>query len=274
MLYRLGNGVTTTKMPISRKSYTAAQKLRVVEFAEENGNRAAGRQFNVDESNVRSWRKVKTELQNMAKTKKACRGKRCKWPRVEHAVVEWFQEQRRKLIPVSKTMIRMKAIAVAKELEEADFVGSVSWCDRFMRRRGLSLRKRTRISQKLPADYEEKMLQFQRFIIKMRKKNNYQIGQIGNMDEVPMCFDMPPDRTVNSKGEKTVQIKTTGHEKSHFTVVLSCCADGTKLPPLLIFKRKTMPKERMPAGVHQRVHVKGWMEEEVGYPNVMSPRGL
>ncbi len=194
---------------------------------------------------------------------------------VEDAVSDWIAEQRRKLVPVSKNMIRMKAIEVAKQLNETNFSGSVSWCDRFMKRKALSLRRRTRISQKMPKDYEEKIITFQRFIIKMRQQNSYELGQIGNMDEVPMCFDMPPDHTVNNRGEKTVQIKTSAHEKSHFTVVLSCCADGTKLQSLVIFKRKTPPKEHMPAGVSVRVHEKGWMEETVGclfVSNCMYPR--
>ena len=45
--------------------------------------------------------------------------------------------------------------------------------------------------------------------------------QIGNMDETPINFDMPPTRTVNPSGEKAILIKTTGNEKNHFTVVLS-----------------------------------------------------
>lgn len=93
----------------------------------------------------------------------------------------------------------------------------------------------------MPQDYEEKMMAFQRFIIKMHQKNFYQVGQIGNMDDVLMCFYMPPDCIVNKTGEKTVQIKTLGHKKSLFTIVLSCCADGTKLHPQVIFKRKTVP---------------------------------
>ena len=50
-------------------------------------------------------------------------------------------------------------------------------------------------------------------MIRMRRKNNYEMQQIGNMDETPMNFDMPPSRTVNTVGEKTVLIKTTGNEK-------------------------------------------------------------
>jgi hypothetical protein len=67
---------------------------------------------------------------------------------------------------------------------------------------------------------------------------------------------------VDSKGAKSIIVKTCGHSKTHYTVVLSCCADGTKLPPLLIFKRKTLPKEKLPAGVYVHAHPKGWMDEE------------
>ena len=84
--------------------------------------------------------------------------------------------------------------------------------------------------------------------------------QIANMDEVSLSFDVPSNKTVDFKGSKTVTIKTSGHEKSHFTTVLACCADGTKLPPLLIFKRKTLPKESIPPGIFIHVHPKGWMD--------------
>ena len=93
-------------------------------------------------------------------------------------------------------------------------------------------------------------------------KNNYELGQIGNMDETPMWFDMPNARTVNQCGAKTVLVKTTGHEKSRFTVVLTCMADGTKLKPMVMFKRKTMPKGNFAAGVVIHVHPNGWMDND------------
>ncbi|KAG8235759.1 hypothetical protein J437_LFUL015380 [Ladona fulva] len=58
------------------------------------------------------------------------------------------------------------------------------------------------------------------------------------MDEIPLTFDVPSNKTVSVKGSRSITIKTTGHEKTHYTVVLACCADGTKLPPFLIFNRK------------------------------------
>jgi len=47
-----------------------------------------------------------------------------------------------------------------------------------------------------------------------------------------------------------------------YTVVLACCADGTKLPPLLIFKRKMLPEDVIPHGIYVHVHSKGWMDGE------------
>ena len=81
------------------------------------------------------------------------------------------------------------------------------------------------------------------------------------MDEVLLTFDVPSNKTVDVKGAKTITVKTSGRDKTHSPVVLSCCADGTQLPPRLISKRKNMPKEAIPRGVIVHVHDKGWMDE-------------
>ena len=83
------------------------------------------------------------------------------------------------------------------------------------------------------------------------------------MDEVLLTFDVPLNKTVDVKGAKTIMIKMSGNEKMCYTVVLACCADGTKLPPLLIFKRKTLPTDVIPHGIYIHVHSKGWMDGEV-----------
>lgn len=46
--------------------------------------------------------------------------------------------------------------------------------------------------------------------------------------------------------------------------MLACLTDGTKLPLYMILKRKTVPKETMPAGNIVRTEKeKGWMEIEL-----------
>jgi hypothetical protein len=67
---------------------------------------------------------------------------------------------------------------------------------------------------------------------------------------------------VDVKAVKTIMIKNSGNEETHYTVVLACCADGTKLPPLIICRRKTLPKDVIPSRIYVHVHSKGWMEKE------------
>ena len=252
-----------------RLSYDAGFKLHVVEFAEQSSNMAAERQFGVCEKQVREWQKQKLQLQQMPKTKRARRGNVASFPLMEDAVRVWVEEKRANGFIVSRMMVRLHALSLSKnpqfaaEFKDKRFVASTGWCNNFMNRHDFTLRKRTKIAQKLPKDLEAKIDSFWDYVIKQRKLHEYELGQIGNMDETPMTFDLPGCTTLNTKGEKTILVKTTGHEKTHFTVALACMADGTKLKPLIIFKRKTIPKNaKFPADIVVRPHFKGWMDEE------------
>uniref|UniRef100_A0A8C7WSV8 DDE-1 domain-containing protein n=1 Tax=Oryzias sinensis TaxID=183150 RepID=A0A8C7WSV8_9TELE len=141
------------------------------------------------------------------------------------------------------------------------FQGGPSWCFRFMKRRHLSIRARTTMAQQLPADYKEKLSIFRSYCAKKIADKQIQPRHITNMDEVPLTFDIPVSHTVEKTGTSTIAIRTTGHEKSAFTVVLGCQADVQKLSPMVIFKRKTIPKEKFPAGVIVKANEKGWMDE-------------
>ena len=44
--------------------------------------------------------------------------------------------------------------------------------------------------------------------------------------------------------------------------MLACCDDGTKLKPMIIFKRKTIPKINNKHGVVVSAQQKGWMDSE------------
>ena len=179
---------------------------------------------------------------------------------MQKALADWVQESRQDGYIVTRGAIRLNALKLAKQTGIKDFTASASWCTRFMKRHDFVLRQKTKIAQHLPIELDDKITSFQKFVICHRQTNKYALACIGNMDETPITFDMLSNRTVNKIGEKTVLVKTTGHEKAKYTVALSCMADGTKLKPMVIFKRKTMPKEKFPKGVLVHVHPKGWMQ--------------
>lgn len=249
----------------TRASYTASLKLQAVARAKEtNNNLIAAREFGVSEKLIRDWRKKEAELQVMPKSKKALRFGSAHFDGMEKDLSDWVTECRQNGCIVTRSSIRIKALQLAKEEKHsatkgiAQFTASAGWCTRFLNRYGLRLR--TRISRKLPQELDEKVTLFHKFIIQQRQQNNIDIANIGNMDETSMNFEMPGHQTVARVGESTV--KTVGPEKTHFTVVLSCLADGTKLHPVIIFKRKAMPKNlKIPAGVSVRVHPNGWMDK-------------
>ena len=201
-----------------RSSYTAAFKLKVVETAEKVGNRSAGREHLVSEKLVRDWRKKKAVLSALPKRTRSQRvGVKPRWPELETKVTEWVLDKRLNGIGLSGTMIRLKAKLMAKDMppdQVEGFTGCTSWLYCFMKRRCLVIRQKTKVAQRLPHEFEEKIMSFQRMMIRMRQENEYEMQHIGNMDETPTKFDMPPSRTVHPVGEKTILIKTTGNEKN------------------------------------------------------------
>lgn len=251
-----------------RHSYCAAFKLQVIKAAEETDNSKSARKFGVDVSMVRRWRAFNSKLNQCPKGKKAFRGPSKKFPALENELKQWVEDSRAQGFIVTRTMIRLRALKLKntppyKDNEELKmFKASAGWCSRFMKREGLVLRMRTKLAQKLPAELEEKVMAFHRYTINLRKQNQYGLNSIGNMDETPLTFDIPSNQTVDFRGAKTVGVKTTGHEKLHFTCVLAITADGGKLPPFLVFKRKTIPlKMKFVPGVIVRCNPKGWMDD-------------
>jgi len=248
-------------MPKTRKSYTTERKLQVIKLAEKVGNRAAGREYGIDESVVRDWKKNKAILETMNPRRRALRSGIPLWPTLESKLKTWVLNERKDGRVVHLLSIIMKAREMANADKITNFNGTLPWCQRFMKRHSLCIRVPTSVGQPLPPDWETKAKQFNCFI--ERNKVDISLQHIGNMDEVPMSFDMPSKFTVDSVGADSVKVTTTGAEKCNFTVALAVTADGEKLSPFVIFKRKTIPKADFPKGVIVRAQEKGWMNTEM-----------
>jgi hypothetical protein len=216
---------------------TVDLELNVIKYAKEHANGAAERHFgpSATDKMIHEWRKQGEELQELEKNKHSFHTHSVKWPDLEEEVRNWITGHRNKRISMSTKIIIFEVRSWGLLHSITDFAGTASWCYRFMKRHGLRMCSQTRIAQKVPAEYKT-ILRFQKFIIAAKKKSCFELGQIVNMDEFLLTFSVPSNKTVDIKVSVSVMMKISGHEKTHYNVVLACFADGTKLPPLLILK--------------------------------------
>ena len=136
-------------------------------------------------------------------------------------------------LSVNSVMLRLKA----KELSsDPEFKASLGWYTNWKRHHAISMRAKTTLAQRLPADMEEKVVEFHRFVLRSRQRCRYESSHILNMDETPMQFELPATRTLEFSGNRTVPILSCSGDKQSFTVVLAVRANGQKLPPKVIFK--------------------------------------
>ena len=94
------------------------------------------------------------------------------------------------------------------------------------------------VLQRLPRELANKVVSHIKIIRDLRRSHSYQAHEIAAMDKTGLWLDMLGRTTLEEKGKRTVCLKTTGHEKDHFTVVLATRADGSKIHPMVILKGK------------------------------------
>ena len=155
--------------------------FQVVMFAKDNGNRAAGREFKVDEQCIRRCRGQEGVLKKTPNKKRTLRHGLVKFPKLEVELSGWIKAKRQQGTAVSTSLIRLKAKFWAKD-QGINFKASLYWCQRFMKQHDLFVRKKTTVAQKLPEEHEEKVVNFHRYIIKERKEHKFLTSLIGNAD--------------------------------------------------------------------------------------------
>ncbi|XP_057692639.1 zinc finger protein 649-like [Corythoichthys intestinalis] len=201
-----------------RRSYDVNFKMMVINEAESSNNCKAAVKYGVRECNVRRWRTQKDHLKNAHGQRKAFRGPQSgRFQELEWRVCAYVDEKRKDGMPISRAAIQLKAVEIAKELNipTGDFKASLGWCNRMMRRNGLTLRRRTSLAQRLPSDFGEKLLSFQRYVITLRKNHSHPLDQIGNADQTPVFFDVPTPVTAHKKDMTEEDLHLEKHDPPH-----------------------------------------------------------
>ena len=235
-------------------------------------------QFKVSRSMVRAWRDQEDALHalNLKERKHGDTSRRRrrlkyasspKFPDMEECLAEWVFAQREDGIGVHGKAISAKARELHAELYEGepiDFNASKGWLSRFLQRNKLCSRRVTTVGQQLPDDAQDLAKEFLDDVKDDIAANDLAPVAVGNMDESPFWFDLPSNQTYDMQGVKTVRMRTTGHEKLRFSVVLTALANGTKLMPMLIFRNlKNVPKGNFPKNCHIAVSKGGCMTTDL-----------
>jgi hypothetical protein len=231
----------------------------------------------VDRKRIREWRKSKEEIIQCQNAKAANRkrlegaGGKVMSEDLKRTIIQWVFTMRRQGLRVSRKMIRRKATEVFRGVEDASratFKASRGYLDRFMARGQLCVRRRTTAAQKTPEQMTEKMVSFIQYMERQRAKIGAQSDEIYAMDETAVWFDMLSDTTVNQKGAHSVSVKTTGHEKSRCTVILTATGSGRKLKPYVVFfggsrKVKQLNESGYTSGAIATTSTNGWMNDDL-----------
>jgi hypothetical protein len=160
-----------------------------------------------------------------------------------------------------------------------DFKFSSRWFYGFCKRKHFSLRMKTHQSQKLPKDYLDRITAFiqyirQQTLLSSVKKDvgHFTLGNINNMDQIPIVFEWMDGKTLETTGAKSVTFysQRSGFEKRQCTVQLTVSADGVmRVKPLCIFRgvsdSKLLKAERYlyDKDVVVTFQKKAWCDEKV-----------
>ncbi|CAG8830181.1 38214_t:CDS:2, partial [Gigaspora margarita] len=168
-------------------SYSILQKLEVVNYVVQYRRNIAAVNFNFDATF---------------------------YSEAEKCLYMWIIKQRKQALAVTYKIIQNRMMEI---LQQPDMVALYNnsaktfkilhrWTVAFMKRNKLALRQRTKISQKLPKQTQELLEKFYEHIAQLKSQKFFELGNILNIDETSVWFDIASNFTVNLKGKKTVHI--------------------------------------------------------------------
>ncbi|KAG6590954.1 DDE superfamily endonuclease, CENP-B-like [Phytophthora cinnamomi] len=138
------------------------------------------------------------------------------------------------------------------------FAASPHWITGFMRRYGLSLRRRTNLTTLTDETLVERAVSYMKFLRSAVPAMD--LNRTILMDETAVYFEDARNQTVDITGSRHVVVRSTGFSSMRITAVLAVSATGRKLPPLLIWKGKASPTFAKIGGMYVAHQPRAWVD--------------
>ena len=75
-----------------------------------------------------------------------------------------------------------------------------------------------------------------KFSKEVLSQQTYDLENVINVDETYVTRDSPSETTIETVGVKSVPIRSTGAEKTRYTVILANTLTGEKLPAMIVWR--------------------------------------
>ena len=188
-------------------------------------------------------------------------------------MLEWIENRRARGLRVSCKLIMKKAEVPYRDkaennlVDNDDFKASRGWLQKFMKRNGLFLRRKTSVALQDPDRMVEKLVSYVIQIRRLQDKHKFKASDIIAISETPVWCNMLSEATVDATGKKSITLKSTGHEKARVSDCLAAKTDGTKLKHMVVFKGAKREVVALKQEFQHRVVValseNGWMDTEL-----------
>ena len=159
---------------------------------------------------------------------------------IEDNLVQFMKRNREIGIAVNSHEIECEAIRLLPTMANIIYNSNILWFYKFQKKKWVLYQKNYTYGWELKKDAHAQTVEFFNCLFNIRREFNISdnINQIGNMDETAIYYENLYDTTVSKIGEKSITVRNFGKEKLRISAVLCVLADGSKLPPLLIFRGK------------------------------------
>lgn len=148
------------------------------------------------------------------------------------------------------------------------------WAHRFMKRHKLRLKKGTSMQMDRKERTSDPFIIYSFYDVIEKEVQNLQLqdkpGHIYNLDETSFPLHSTKTHTLGVIGQQTVRV-TASSGRQNITVLATICADGSALPPCIVFKGKRLMQQWIgdsgttPNQTIYCVSDSGWMTAKVFY---------
>lgn len=231
------------KVTRSRNRYSIRERVSVLKWcarktsSEGWSQRMCGRRLRIDPRSLRNWhRQYAAMLEVKSDVLSLCMGRRSALEQISDELLQFIFERREQGFAVSRKAVVMKASKLLPEFSVKSAIAKYSAVRRFLKRNDLVYRVGTHVSQKDPRLAEADAADFVKTIRPFLYGPSRHPSFILNMDQTPVFYSMHEKSTLQKKGSRSVNLRTSKDESKRITVAVTISAAGDLLQPTIVFK--------------------------------------